>query len=63
MSTGIVNDRFSMLNDSKDIPIKELIIESRKYLESNLAIKFNMSVNFVRKITNKFLKTLVKAQV
>lgn len=62
MSTGVVIDRFSMLNYSKDNPIKELIIESRKYLKSNLAITFYMSVNFVRKITNKFLKTQVKAQ-
>lgn len=63
ISKGIVGDKFSMLNDSRDNPVQELIRESRRYLESDLAIKCNESENLVSEITGKFLKTAVKAKL
>lgn len=51
ISKGIVVDKFSMLNDSRDNPIQELIRASRRYLESDLAIKCNESGNIVSEIT------------
>lgn len=38
ISKGIVVQKFSMLNDSRDNPIQELRRESRRYLESDLAL-------------------------